>query len=104
MKNNNLFLLVAAVFALISCGTANRSAQYSGTQFRNSIYYTPDSTKTLFGHAMEHFSQPSQSSVLMSMWHSSTMSSSFFPLLKNEPKPMVNILGFEHYYNFGFDG
>lgn len=43
MKNNNLFLLVAAVFALISCGTANRSAQYSGTQFRNSIYYTPDS-------------------------------------------------------------
>lgn len=44
MKNNNLFLLMAAVFALISCGTANRSAYYSGPQFRNSIYYTPGNT------------------------------------------------------------
>ena len=43
MKNNNLFILMAAVFALISCGTANRSAYYNGSQFRNSIYYTPDS-------------------------------------------------------------
>ncbi len=43
MKNNNLFILMAAVFALISCGTANRTAYQSGTQFRNSIYYTPDS-------------------------------------------------------------
>ncbi len=42
MKNNNLFILMAAVFALISCGTANRSAYYSGPQLRNSIYYTPD--------------------------------------------------------------
>lgn len=41
MKNNNLFLLMAAVFALISCGTANRTAYYGGTQLRNSIYYTP---------------------------------------------------------------
>ena len=41
MKNNNLFILMAAVFALISCGTANRTAHYGGTQFRNSIYYTP---------------------------------------------------------------
>ena len=43
MKNNNLFIMMAAVFALISCGTANRTAYNSGTQFRNSIYYTPDS-------------------------------------------------------------
>ncbi|MBO7268759.1 MAG: hypothetical protein J6U83_03285 [Bacteroidales bacterium] len=43
MKNNNLFLLMAAVFALISCGTANRTAYYGGTQLRNSIYYTPTS-------------------------------------------------------------
>lgn len=47
MKNNNLFLLIAAVFALISCGTANRSAQYNGTRFRNSIYYTPDNKNSL---------------------------------------------------------
>ncbi len=47
MKNNNLFILMAAVFALISCGTANRSAQYSGAQFRNSIYYTPDSRNSM---------------------------------------------------------
>ena len=47
MKNNNLFILMAAVFALISCGTANRSAHYSGAQFRNSIYYTPDSRNSL---------------------------------------------------------
>ena len=44
MKNNNLFILMAAVFALISCGTANRTAYYGGTQFRNSIYHTPNST------------------------------------------------------------
>ena len=47
MKNNNLFILMAAVFALFSCGTANRSAQYSSSQFRNSIYYTPDSRSSL---------------------------------------------------------
>lgn len=41
MKNSNLFLLTAALFALISCGTANRSAYYNGSQMRNSIYYTP---------------------------------------------------------------
>lgn len=43
MKNSNLFLMMAALFALISCGTANRSAHYSGSQFRNSVYYTPGS-------------------------------------------------------------
>lgn len=43
MKNSNLFLMMAALFALISCGTANRSAYYSGSQFRNSVYYTPGS-------------------------------------------------------------
>lgn len=43
MKNSNLFLMMAALFALISCGTANRSAYSSGSQFRNSVYYTPDS-------------------------------------------------------------
>ena len=44
MKNNNLFILMAAVFALISCGTANRSAYYNGSQLRNSIYYAPDNS------------------------------------------------------------
>ena len=46
MKNNNLFILMAAVFALISCGTANRTAYYSGSQLRNSIYYTPDNSSS----------------------------------------------------------
>jgi len=41
MKNSNLFILMAVVFALFSCGTANRSAYNNGSQFRNSIYYTP---------------------------------------------------------------
>lgn len=44
MKNSNLFLLLASVFALASCGTYTYTAQQGGTQFRNSIYYTPGST------------------------------------------------------------
>lgn len=40
MKNRNLFILMAAVLPLISCGTVNRSAFYGGPQFRNSVYYT----------------------------------------------------------------
>lgn len=43
MKNSNLLLLMAAVFALASCGTYTQSAQQGGTQFRNSIYYSPNS-------------------------------------------------------------
>ncbi len=41
MKNRNLFILMAAVLPLISCGTAGHSAFYGGSQFRNSVYYTP---------------------------------------------------------------
>lgn len=41
MKNRNLFILMAAVMPLISCGTVGHSAFYGGSQFRNSIYYTP---------------------------------------------------------------
>lgn len=41
MKNNTLFLYIAGVFALISCGTTSH-ASYSGTKYQNSIYYTPD--------------------------------------------------------------
>ena len=46
MKNSNLFLLLAAVFALASCGTYTYTAQQGGSQFRNSIYYTPGSTNS----------------------------------------------------------
>lgn len=41
MKNGNMLLLMAAVFAMASCGTYTQSAQHSGAKFRNSIYYTP---------------------------------------------------------------
>ena len=46
--------------------------------------------KTLLGQAIVHFSHPPQSSVLISMWQSSTASvfSFFLPLLKSEPKPI----------------
>ena len=40
MKNSNLFLLVAALFALVSCGTVSHTAFYSTGQLRNSIYYS----------------------------------------------------------------
>ena len=46
MKNSNLFLLMAAVFALASCGTYTHTAQQGGAQFRNSIYYTPGNTNS----------------------------------------------------------
>ena len=46
MKNSNLFLLLAAVFALASCGTYTHTAQQGGSQFRNSIYYTPGNTNS----------------------------------------------------------
>ncbi len=54
MKNSNLFLMMAALFALISCGTANRSAYSSGSQFRNSVYYTPS------GRSSQEFVQQQQ--------------------------------------------
>lgn len=57
MKNSNLFLLMAALFALISCGTANRSAYYSGTQFRNSIYYTPDDNSQAYAQEQQYLQQ-----------------------------------------------
>lgn len=41
MKNNTLFLYLAGIFSLISCGTASH-ASYSGSQYQNGIYYTPD--------------------------------------------------------------
>lgn len=41
MKNSNLFLLVAALFAFVSCGTANLTAQWGASQYRNGIYYSP---------------------------------------------------------------
>lgn len=44
MKNNNLFLMAALLFALISCGTANRSAYNGSQQYMNSIYYSPNQT------------------------------------------------------------
>ncbi len=40
MKNSNLFLLVAALFAFVSCGTANLTAQWGASQYRNGIYYS----------------------------------------------------------------
>ena len=43
MKNSNLLLLMAAVFALASCGTYTQSAQRGGAQFRNGIYYAQNS-------------------------------------------------------------
>ncbi len=46
MKISNLFLLMAAVFALASCGTYTQSAQRGGAQFRNSIYYNPDNSQS----------------------------------------------------------
>lgn len=41
MKNRRLFILLAALLPLFSCGTMNYSAYQGGVQFRNSIYYTP---------------------------------------------------------------
>ncbi len=41
MKNTNLFLYIAGVFTLISCGTASH-ASYSDSKYQNGIYYTPD--------------------------------------------------------------
>lgn len=41
MKNKNLFLYLAGVLTLISCGTASH-ASYSGSKYQNGIYYTPD--------------------------------------------------------------
>lgn len=43
MKNRSLFILLAAVLPLLSCGTMSYSALQGGEQFRNSIYYTPGS-------------------------------------------------------------
>ena len=43
MKNRRLFILLAAVLPLVSCGTMGYSALQGGGQFRNSIYYTPGS-------------------------------------------------------------
>lgn len=40
MKNNSLFLLVAAVFAIVSCGAADLYAQKKVSQYRNGIYYS----------------------------------------------------------------
>ncbi len=40
MKNSNLFLLVAALFAFVSCGTANLTAQWGASQYRNGIYFS----------------------------------------------------------------
>lgn len=41
MKNKSLFILLAAVLPLFSCGTMSYSAFQGGGQFRNSIYYAP---------------------------------------------------------------
>lgn len=43
MKNRSLFILLAAVLPLLSCGTVSNSALHGGGQFKNSIYYTPGS-------------------------------------------------------------
>lgn len=43
MKNRSLFVLLAAVLPLLSCGTVSHSAFQGGGQFRNSIYYSPGS-------------------------------------------------------------
>ena len=43
MKNRSLFVLLAAVLPLFSCGTVGYSSLQGGGQFKNSIYYTPGS-------------------------------------------------------------
>lgn len=60
MKNNYLFILLAAVFAITSCGTANRAAYNNGSQFRNSIYYTPDNTNSTQYAQQEEYLQELQ--------------------------------------------
>ena len=40
MKNNSLFLLVAVLFAIVSCGAADLYAQKRVSQYRNGIYYS----------------------------------------------------------------
>lgn len=40
MKNNSLFLLVAMLFAIVSCGAADLYAQKRVSQYRNGIYYS----------------------------------------------------------------
>ena len=43
MKNRSLFVLLAAVLPLFSCGTVGYTSMQGGGQFKNSIYYTPGS-------------------------------------------------------------
>ncbi|MEF9987087.1 MAG: hypothetical protein RSC28_06345 [Bacteroidales bacterium] len=45
MKNKYLFLYLAGVISLISCGTTSH-ASYSGNGYQNGIYYTPDANET----------------------------------------------------------
>ena len=40
MKNNSLFLLVAALFAIVSCGATDLYAQKRVSQYKNGIYYS----------------------------------------------------------------
>ncbi len=42
MKNSNLFLLVASLFAMVSCGTVTHTAFYGPSQLRNGIYYSSE--------------------------------------------------------------
>ena len=61
--------------------------------------------RTLLGQAVTHFSQPPQSYILISMWHlsfSSNVLLSFFPRLKNEPKPILIVFLTLSYYSFLF--
>lgn len=45
MKNKYLFLYLAGLLTLISCGTA-RHASSAGNEYQNGIYYTPDVNQT----------------------------------------------------------
>ena len=58
MKNNSLFLLVAALFAIVSCGAADLYAQKRVSQYRNGIYYSAPQPVQEQPELQEHFRAP----------------------------------------------
>lgn len=60
MKNSNLFLLVAALFAFVSCGTANLTAQWGASQYRNGIYYSTTASSNVQAAPVQQYVEYAQ--------------------------------------------